>query len=160
MKPNSRNPLNPFAQAVNEIEEQDLQLFLNFFANHIHENGGGFHTLLSITLGYGMADVYRYISHEIDANNIPANIFDYFNVAPLFSAPLASDTGNHASMDSTAPDDDTLLTCADHGDDGQYDAAMNQVVTVGSEENNATLENLPSYISYELISFQASKIFF
>lgn len=110
MKPNSKNPSNPFAPAVNAIEEANLQFFLKCFQEHINGNGGNFNTLVSMTFIPGMAEVYRYISFEMLSNPVSDNLFDYFNVAPYSMTAPATDASDPVSMQqvvSNTSDDDT-----------------------------------------------------
>lgn len=80
---NSKNSLNPLAQAVNAIDEQELQFFLERFQAHIDEHGTGIDSLLSITLGHEMGTVYEYLLNEMVLDVFSGNVFDYFNVPPL-----------------------------------------------------------------------------
>ncbi len=118
----SRNPANPFAKAVNNIEEPDVQNYLDAFMHHMDANGGSFGSLLSMTLSHGMTDVYNYISHEMASGMVLENLFDYFNIAPAGeTAHMPQASARFAmqqvvattSEDDTAPETD-LDTCSLH----------------------------------------------
>lgn len=98
MKRNSKNPLNPLAQAVNEIDQQELRLFLEYFQAHIDENGGGIEALLSITLGPQMGSLYEYMLNEMVFDVFSGNMFDYFDVTPLSLTTAAPGADHHISM--------------------------------------------------------------
>lgn len=117
MKRNSKNSLNPLAQAVNEIDEQELQFFLDCFQAHIDKNGAGIDALLSITLGPDMAKVYEYMLNELVFDVFSGNVFDYFNVTPLATTTAAPSAYQPISLPQVASapwDEDTAPAPAQH----------------------------------------------
>ncbi|QKV52453.1 hypothetical protein [Comamonas antarctica] len=98
MKKPSKNPSNPYADAVDKIDAQHLHFLLNQLQEHINENDGEFTSLLSMTIRHGLLDVYNYIQHERQISPASDNLQDYFNIVPPASTARDTDGSNQFSM--------------------------------------------------------------
>lgn len=110
MPRNSRNPENPYSNAIDQLSEFNLLVILEYI-----EHKGGPRVLASLSIGKipGLLEVMYYIDHESSIGNRRSDVFDFFHIDRTnLQTALSEDT---QELVYTLDDSEDTSGAASHG---------------------------------------------